>query len=335
MLHDFRPTWDKLIKSAHLYIDPLKMPMDPDIPGQRLQFQKPGAMTDSRVRALFFFLIESYNGKLSEEERFRFRLESRHSNLPTPAPPPDPNVHHAAVVAARTNLTKRRQEKVSTDSRKRKRDKTDFDESGEEDHEDLAEIMQEADAADLEDALNTGGAPKRKTSGKRQPLRIESPPPTSSNSTKPPLVPARPTPQEAQPITSAPDRPVKRTRPRPKSAPDIGTDELSHLLFIPGDERVAHLWAEVCDCQIISPLRKLTLKKTKDRLDVWGRNMTYAEEQSRTMPFRDISGTKPDIQLPGGLYSSFSILQLWSAYQGEQNGQVCTILLPAVCNFSF
>ncbi|KAG8939672.1 hypothetical protein FRC04_006079 [Tulasnella sp. 424] len=301
-LHDFRPTWDKLIKSAHLYIDPLRMPMDPDIPGQRLQFQKPGAMTDSRVKALFFFLIESYNGKLSEEERFRFRLESRHSNLPAPAPPPDPNVHHAAAVAARTNLTKRRQEKLPTDSRKRKRDKTDFDESGEEDLEDLAEIMQEADVADLEDALNTGGAPKPKMSGKRRPLRIESPPPTSSNSTKPPFVPARPTPQESQPITSAPDRPVKRTRPRTKSVPDIGTDELSHPLFIPGDERVAHLWAE-------------------DRLDVWGRNMTYAEEQSRTMPFRDISGTKPDIELPGGLYSSFSILQLWSAYQGEQNGE--------------
>lgn len=50
--------------------------------------------------------------------------------------------------------------------------------------------------------------------------------------------------------------------------------------------------------------------------------MTYAEEQSRTMPFKDVLGSKPDIQLPGGLYSSLSILQIWHAYQKETSSQV-------------
>lgn len=78
------------------------MPMDPDIPTQRLQFQKPGAMTDSRVKALFLFLVASYNGTQPEEESFRFKLESCHLNLPVPTPPSNPDIHHAAAFAAKT-----------------------------------------------------------------------------------------------------------------------------------------------------------------------------------------------------------------------------------------
>lgn len=297
--------------------------MDPEIPTQRLQFQKPGAMSNSRVKALFLFLVASYNGSLSEEESFRFKLESRHLNLPAPTPPSDQNVHHTAVFAAKTRVTKQHGDKSSTAGRKKKGLKRGFEEiDDEEGYENFPGIMQELEAANLEDAFSSAGVskPRPKTSNKGKSLRIESPPPVIPKAT------GR-DPRETPSATTAPDKPVKRPRPRPKSALDAGVDELSHPLFVPGDESTSHLWIEVRKLSNISLERMLILYlKMKDYLETWAGNMTYAEEQSRTMPFRDVLGSKPDIQLPGGLYSSFSILQLWNAYQTQPSSEVCHFL---------
>lgn len=130
-LHRIRATWDRLTREAPTYILVDRMPLDPDIPSQRLQLQKPAAITYPRLKALFKFLVASYDGTLPEHECFRFRLESRHSNIPTPVAPADPNVHHAGAAAVKTKLPKRKHENPEPKQRKSKRAREEEEETAE------------------------------------------------------------------------------------------------------------------------------------------------------------------------------------------------------------
>lgn len=150
-------------------------------------------------------------------------------------------------------MTKRHGDKSSAADRKRKRPNKDSDETDDEEgYENFAGIMQEVDAANLEDALSSIGVskPKPKTSKKGKSLCINSPPPAI------PEAPGNDG-EEALSTATAPDKPLKRPRPRPRSALNVEVDQLSHPHFIPGDESTAHLWTNVSKLSVIYLRRTL------------------------------------------------------------------------------
>ncbi|KAG8941494.1 hypothetical protein FRC00_012349, partial [Tulasnella sp. 408] len=173
-LHRIRATWDKLTREAPTYILVDRMPIDPDMPGQRLQLQKPAAMTYPRLKAFFKFLVASYDGTLPDHECFRFRLQSRHSNLLTPVAPADPNVHHAGAAAAKTKLPKHTRDNTEPRQRKAKRAREEEEETFEDlNAENYDGVMQDVDEAFLQDAL-TGKDPWNPPDQGRA-LRIQNP----------------------------------------------------------------------------------------------------------------------------------------------------------------
>ncbi|KAG8895214.1 hypothetical protein FRC01_012499, partial [Tulasnella sp. 417] len=288
-LHGTRVLWDKLTKSASTYILTDRMPMDPDVPGQRLQLQKPSAMTDARVKTFFKHLVSSYDGSLPEEQAFRFKLDSRYSNIPPPIAPADPTVHHAAAFAAKTSVPKQKKKDISLNKDKSKKRKKQPDDGF--DEEDYGDFMEE-----LEDTFLDDNHAAMKGWPKVTARRIDSPEPD----VQPPPLEQDPVPNPHPPKTPAetqPDKPVVRPRPRPKSTPNAtlesGTDILSHPLIFPNDEENARIWSE-----------------TKQYLERWADNIIHSKEQSNKMPFQGLSGSKLDVLPPGGLYSSLSILQL-------------------------
>ncbi|KIO26170.1 hypothetical protein M407DRAFT_24503 [Tulasnella calospora MUT 4182] len=324
MLHRIRPSWDKLTRFASTYIDPKRMPMDPDVPNQRLQLQKPSAMSETRVKVFFKFLISSYDGTLPEVDSFRFKLEYRHLNIPQPGAPADPHVHHAGAAIAKTKVPKRKRGESNTKEKqpKRRRNEQDAEEGDYEEYEDYEGMMQDVNAAFLDDALALSAAVNGQAKGARKgkALRIESPPQSPPNVRKA-SGPKTSEPEKGRSVTISqpkltgdpPDKPAHRKRPkaRPKSVIEVGTDELSHSELLPDDEETARAWME-----------------TKKYLDVWGGNMSYCDEQSRKMPFKGLSGFKHSINLPAGLYSSVSILQLWSVFQTDSTGDFDVTFLP-------
>ncbi|KIO23560.1 hypothetical protein M407DRAFT_26937 [Tulasnella calospora MUT 4182] len=331
-LHCSRVSWDKVTKHASIYIDPQRMPMDPDFQGQRLQFQKPAAMTDTRIKVFFEFLVNSYNGTLPEEECFRFKHEARHLNLPAPVPPSDPNVHHAAAAAAKTAVPKRKKDgtqgtKHGTRPKKLKKSEGDTDDV----YHDIDGLMLELDASYLDEAQElTNGAKTRRTAtngaktqhtaprkGKSTRFVSPTPPPEEPEAEVPtPLPPAiKNVAIPLAPPSSAegPLAPSQSSNSQTKFTPESDTDELSHPLFRPGYEDTFGEWAS-----------------TKTYLERWAENMTFSEHQARTMPFTGLSGNKPDVELPSGLHSVLCILQLWIAYQEEPLGEhvPCVSLSP-------
>ncbi|KAG9042437.1 hypothetical protein FS837_010885, partial [Tulasnella sp. UAMH 9824] len=317
-LHRTRATWDKLTREAPTYILVDRMPIDPDVPGQRLQLQKPAAMTFPRLKAFFKFLVASYDGTLSDHECFRFRLQSRHSNIPTPVAPVDPNVHHAGVAAAKTKLPKRTCDNTKPRQRKAKRAREEEEETFEDlNSENYDGLMEELDEAFLQDAL-TGKDPWNPL-GQGKAVRVQTPLQSSTTSRTPHTMPyselkeSRPTTNFKPVAVSAPDRPTckPRPRPKPKSAIEIGTDTLSHPLLFPTDEGAAETWKEV-----------------KQYLDIWGANMTHLDEQYRKIPFVGLSGIKPGLDLPAAIYSSICIMQLWSVFQPDAESEFGVTLLP-------
>lgn len=290
------------------------MPTDPDVHGQRLQLQKPSAMSDPRIKALFTFLINSYNGVLPVDQRFRLKHESRHLNLPSPAAPEDPTIHYAASIAAKTKiLHSHKQRAGGSNNAKGGRGKVVIEMPPEDDeYQDLPGLVVEEDAAVLDQALGIGNgklsAPKRLKSSK---LRIESPPPKANDDNDRSTATERPSIPPAETTTGA-----TRSCPRPKTVLDPANDELSHKRFIPGTMVNSAVWSKVCvpNAQA-GGLHSCIVIQTKSNLDQWGENMRFVENQARTMPFLGLSGDRPDLQLPSGLNAAFSILQMWHAYQ--------------------
>ncbi|KAG8927972.1 hypothetical protein FRC01_006642 [Tulasnella sp. 417] len=307
-VHASRPTWDKITKSPHLYIDAERMPMDPDHPNQRLQLQKPSAMSDARVRTFFKFLIESYNGDLSKDNAFCFKHESRHLHLPSPTAPDDPSIHHAAAVAAKTKVPLRKGGAAASNGRKGRQVKK-LPEIPSEDEEVLdLPGLEENDAALLDDALGRDVehfAPSR--ARKSHKLLIETPPDSTASTTEQvsEQLPASQV-TSMQPGDSQTD--AGRPRPRPMSVLKPGTDELTHPRFMPGMAKDPSAWS-----------------KMKAILCEWGTNMSYLNERSRAMPYLGIAGLREDVQLPSGLHAAFSIIQLWTAYQAPSNDSEVTI----------
>lgn len=222
------------------------MPKDPDVPGQRLQLQKPAAMTFPRLKAFFKFLIASYDGTLPDHECFRFRLESRHSNIPTPVAPTDPNVHHAGVAAAKTKLPKRTRDNSEPKERRSKRareeeDET-FDDFDNQNYDDLDDVF-------LQDAL-TGKDPWRPLGQGKTPLQGSTKSQTPQTMPSSGLKGSRSGTSFNSVPANAPDKPTRKTRPRPKpkSVIDVGTDSLSHPLLFPTDEGTVMTWNEVRPC---------------------------------------------------------------------------------------
>ncbi|KIO24093.1 hypothetical protein M407DRAFT_26530 [Tulasnella calospora MUT 4182] len=307
-----RVSWDRITKEADVYVEPGRMPMDPDNPAQRLQLQKPNAMSNARVKEFFKFLIASYDGTLQEPERFRFKLETRHLNIPAPVAPPDPTIHYAAANAAKTKLPKGKKADRNFEKKKAKarvkRKLAAGPVARDRELDDFEGSLWNDDFADdgrpyLQEAVNVPAASKSKPAekpGKGKALRIESPPESPSTSVDTTRIkPTRAAVSEPPQATLAKrGKSPPRPKARPKGVLDPGTDELRHPSFLPGDQLLAHLWI-----------------KTKENLEQWGRRITHSEEQSRSMPFRGLSGERPDFVLPGGLYSAFSIIQLWGAYQ--------------------
>ncbi|KAG8925065.1 hypothetical protein FRC01_010729 [Tulasnella sp. 417] len=305
MLHRARISWDNMTKHAARYIFTERMPMDPDAPGQRLQIQRPSAMTDTRVRAFFQFLVSSYDGSLPEDKSFRFKLDARYMNIPTPTVPDDPNVHHAGVSAAKTKIPKRVREGGEKKGKKTNRSKSRTNDHGKDgEYENYEGMMMEVDAAVLDDALRPSNSSRKGKS-----LRIESPPQSPRTIGKPPLrtsadvTNGEPAPNSQLP-DGPPDKPVRRPRPRTKIKDQIelGTDELSHPLLLPDDAESAEIWLE-----------------TKETLDIWGKNMTHSGKEDRKVPFISGLGIKLSVDPPAALYSSLSVLQLWNVFQGDNS----------------
>ncbi|KIO27519.1 hypothetical protein M407DRAFT_23208 [Tulasnella calospora MUT 4182] len=281
-IHGARPTWNKLTKYPHHYIDVNCMPMDPDHPSQRLPLQRPSTMSDLRTKALFTFLVNSYNGTLGENERFKFKHESRHLDLPSPGTPDDPSVHYAAAVAAKTKVPDRKRSAGSSKEAKGRRAKAVVEPPQEDDgYGDLPGLMVEDAAATLDQALKNSSAPKK--SRKRSALRIESPPPDAG--------------ERSDSKASA-----VRSWPKPGTILEPDTDELSHPQFVLGKVSDAGLWA-----------------KTKERLAEFGSKIQFLDSKSRTLPFLGLLVTRPDLQLPTGLSAVLSVLQMWDAYQAPSD----------------
>ncbi|KAG8923184.1 hypothetical protein FRC01_013099 [Tulasnella sp. 417] len=316
-LHSSRVSWDKVTKDASIYIDPQRMPMDPDVQGQRLQLQKPAAMTDTRVKALFDFLVSSYNGTLPEEQAFRFKHEARHLNLPAPVPPSDPTIHHAAVAAAKTAIPKRKKDdsQAAKDVNRPKKVRKP-EEDADDGYHDIEGLMLELEESYTDDAqeLTSGAKTQRKEPKKGRSTRFLSPSP-------PPEEPNAPSPsrQDASlPMAASSSEAEPLIRPRTLSSqsnvtPTNHAVELSHAQFRPG-HAISGEWAS-----------------TKAFLERWGENITFSDHEARTMPFSGLPGNhKPDVQPPNGLHSVLCILQLWIAYQGEpsEEGVSCVSLSP-------
>ncbi|KAG9041628.1 hypothetical protein FS837_011947 [Tulasnella sp. UAMH 9824] len=311
-LYGTRISWDNLTKNASKYIFLERMPMDPDVPGQRLQIQRPTAMTPPRVKALFNFLVSSYNGSLPEHESFRFKLDSRYSNIPAPIAPSNPEVHHAGAAAAKTRIPKRGRGDAEPKGKKSKKLKVMSDEVLAQGDDDNYESIPNDDyTASVDDAvvMSPGVEGPSHSSRKRKAVMIESPPQSSEKPVKSSLPASaemeksHPN-QDPQSLDGLPDRPVSRARPRPKNGPkfaiEFGTDELSHPLLLPSESESTTVWTEA-----------------KEYLDLWGKNMNHCDRKMRNIPFVGLSGVKPHVDLPPALYSSLSILQLWNVFQRD------------------
>ncbi|KAG9043289.1 hypothetical protein FS837_009775 [Tulasnella sp. UAMH 9824] len=309
-IHASRLTWDKITQAPHLYIDVERMPMDPDYPTQRLQLQRLSAMSELRVKAFFKFLIESYNGHLSADEAFYLKHESRHLNVPSPTAPEDPSIHHAAAAAAKTKVPPGKRTVTKPKGRRGGRigESVLGTISEDEDLGDLAGLEEDNDAALLDQALARGvEKPTASSSRKAHKRRIESPPDSTSSTTGHS--------QTQVPITEGVSMRLNelesvtaRSRPRPMSILNQGTDEVMHKRFVPGFVEDPVTW-----------------NKFKSTLAEWGRNMTFWNERIRSMPYSGTSGVHQDIQLPNGLHAAFSILQIWNVYQRPSNESDLTI----------
>ncbi|KAG9034908.1 hypothetical protein FS837_002102 [Tulasnella sp. UAMH 9824] len=226
------------------------MPMDPDIQGQRLQLQKPAAMSDVRVKAFFEFLINSYDGTLPEEQCFRFKHEARHLNLPAPVPPSDPNIHHAAAAAAKTILTKQKRGLQAPKHGTRPKVKKADDVNDE--YQDLPGLMQELDESYQDDAQElTKGAKNQRTApkkGRSTHFISPSPPLEEPFADKP--TPA-PTTQKASPLVALPlssNKHLPRSNPsssQGKPAPQCDMIDLSHHQFRPGYGDMSGEWTSL------------------------------------------------------------------------------------------
>ncbi|KAG8931881.1 hypothetical protein FRC01_000650 [Tulasnella sp. 417] len=299
-LHASRATWDKITQSPHVYIDVERMPMDPEYPNQRLQLQRPSSMSEIRVKTLFKFLIESYNGDLPADQAFRWKHESRHLQVPSPAVPEDPSVHHAAAAAAKTKVRSGRRAVTEPKARKGQQVKKAALETcpEDEDFQDWPGLMEDNDAALLNQALGRGvDKPSASNSRKSRKLQIDTPPESDSSTTD--ELPQQPPATEGvskQRDQSQSD--TSRPKPRPMSILNSGSDELVHKRFVPGSVEDSAVWA-----------------KLRATLAEWGQKMIRSAEEVRTMPYLGMSGVRHDVRVPNGLHAAFSILQLWNAYQ--------------------
>lgn len=311
--------------------------MDPDVPGQRLQIQRPTAMTNTRIKAFFHFLVSSYDGSLPEQESFRFRLDSRYLNIPNPTAPANPEIHHAGAAAAKTKVPKYKRAGVEAKGKKTKQSSKKRDEAGDGVGDGVGDggyhnyegLMQDADEAYFDDtaAESARVAVQRKTSRKGKALRIESPPPSSDKTIRPSVLPSvdhdSSRPVAGSSLERTPDKPAPRLRPRTKlkkSEIPLGTDELWHPLILPDDAESAESWMEVCQHHLFdtfAAFHAFLNLQVKDYLDLWGSNMIHCNKQACTVPFVGLSGIKPSVDLLAAFYSSVSIIQLWSAFQRE------------------
>ncbi|KAG8925798.1 hypothetical protein FRC01_009688 [Tulasnella sp. 417] len=301
-LYRIRATWDKLTREAGTYILVDRMPMDPDVPGQRLQLQKPAAMTFARLRTFFKFLVASYDGSLPDHECFRFRFTTPAKQL------------------RRRNSPSTRERQASRSRKKTKRARKEQEEIIEGfDNDDYEATLHDIDETIFEDALTlpTTGKGQPKTLLKGRALRVVSPPQSSDKTHPPRIMPSsglkgnHPSASKNSVTTEAPDKPRPRPRPRPKSAIAGGTDKLSHPLLLPTDGETVKIW-----------------KETKQYLDLWGENMTHVDEEFRKMPYLGLSGVKPSIDLPAAIYSSISIIQLWTVFQADGTDEFDVTLPP-------
>lgn len=247
--------------------------MDPLVEGKRLEIQKPTAMEDGRFDVWWKFMVESYDGNLSEEDRFMFQVEELHRNLPVPPAPADASVHQAAVNAAKTvPIKKSTANGVAKKSRKAAKRVPSSERDGLLDPAGLAE---DEDEAMLETALDDGRKSQHKKRA-RKTRRVESPDPQieqagcpeglspeayehqgatsdtceaddqprneASNDTVPFA-----SGQEAHSTGAAPNDAVvvSKPRPRPRGELPSATEVLEHPSFPGDDDAVLASWQEV------------------------------------------------------------------------------------------
>ncbi|KIO16515.1 carbohydrate-binding module family 1 protein, partial [Tulasnella calospora MUT 4182] len=98
----YKITWDLFCKNVRKYVLTERMPMDPLVEGKTLEIQRPTAMEDPRFDAWWKFMVQSYDGTLTDEQCFMFRVEAVHQNIPAPPAPAEASAHQAAINASKT-----------------------------------------------------------------------------------------------------------------------------------------------------------------------------------------------------------------------------------------
>jgi hypothetical protein len=74
--YPYKNTWQYIINHPNKFIDPQRMPLDPDDksnPPRRLKLVKPDSYTQTQLAALVSHLNKSYAGQLSDSEQFEFQ----------------------------------------------------------------------------------------------------------------------------------------------------------------------------------------------------------------------------------------------------------------------
>ncbi|KAG9042711.1 hypothetical protein FS837_010474 [Tulasnella sp. UAMH 9824] len=313
----YKVTWDTFCKNARKYVLTERMPMDPLVEGKRLEIQKPTAMEDRRFDVWWKFMVESYDGTLSEEDRFMFQVEEIHRNLPAPPAPADASVHQAAVNAAKTAPLKK---PAATGGVKKGRKAAKRVPSSEWDGLlDSAGLAEDEDEAMLETASDDRHKSQRKQLA-RKVRRVESPDPEIEQAGCP---------EKLSPGTcespggddfsgdsfmgrATPDEAVVRAKPRPRARGELptATEALAHSSFPSNDKAILTSWQE----QLV-------------KLRRWGRKMGAGAHPGKVLRYRGSVKKEWASLLPTGLDAAFCILQMWAACQ-EGHSSLDPISIP-------
>ncbi|KIO27209.1 hypothetical protein M407DRAFT_7390 [Tulasnella calospora MUT 4182] len=338
----YRLSWETFCKNARKYVVTERMPMDPLVEGKTLEIQKPAAMEDPRFDAWWKFMVESYDGSLSEEDRFMFQVEALHRNIPAPPIPAEASIHQAAINSTKTVPMKKSAAKgAQKKSRKTKRSSTAEDDG----FLDAAGLAEDVDAAMLDMALDDQPKPKGKQRAKKTP-RVESPEP----GTLPPeeQVPVGRVPREGSPlrrVALAAARPGGSTSDTLDASQisdsDIPLNGVAENALTPNGQRV--------ESSGVSSDQPVVQEKSRPRprgvlvaaLDVlehesfpnkdkdlairwqeelvtltdWGRRMGVGPTSLKVLRFRGFVKKTWTSLLPTGLDAVFCILQMWAACQ--------------------
>lgn len=233
--------------------------MDPLVEGKKLEVQRPTAMEDSRFDVWWKFMVESFDGTLSEEDRFMFQVEELHRNLPVPPAPADASVHQASVNAAKTVPIKK---PIANGAVKKSRKASRRVPSSERDGLlDPAGLAEDEDEAMLETALDDQRK-FRLSQRTRKSRRVESPDPELEQAGFPEeLAEADKQPrteassdalslaggEEAHSTGAIPNEAVTRSKPRPRARGELpsATEVIEHSSFPDDGNAVLESWKEV------------------------------------------------------------------------------------------